>query len=85
VHITNADRLTPTKTNTHVHLPRDLFFHDEDEGVVQLGLHCLLVGDEIGGNVAAVKFHALYHLQLVLHRLAILYSRQEHTLSIFSW
>ena len=32
----------------------------------------LWVGDEVGGDEAAVKLHALHHLQLVVQRLTIL-------------
>ena len=37
----------------------DLFLMDEDVGVFQLADHFLLVGDEVGGNVAPVELHAL--------------------------
>ena len=44
----------------------------------QHALHGLLVGDKVGRDVAAVKLHALHHLQLVLQRLAVLH--RDHPL-----
>ena len=37
----------------------DLLVVDEDEGLFEFGLHALRIGDEIGGDVAAVELHAL--------------------------
>ena len=38
---------------------RDLLVGDQDVGVVDLGDHLLGVGDEVGGDVAAVELHTL--------------------------
>ena len=48
----------------------DLLVGDQDERVVELGLHPLGVGDEVGGDVAAVDLHALGVLGLELEALA---------------
>ena len=56
-----------------------LLLYDEDERVLHLAHPCLGVGDEVGGDVAAVKLHPLHHLDLVVQRLAVLlrFSPQE--------
>lgn len=56
-----------------------LLLYDEDERVLHLAHLCLGVGDEVGGDVAAVKLHPLHHLDLVVQRLAVLlrFSPQE--------
>src|ERR1044072_4581952 len=46
----------------------DLLLVDEDERVVEDGLHALGVGDEVGREVAAVELHTVNHVQLGLHR-----------------
>ncbi len=38
---------------------RDLLVGDQDVGLVELGLHALLVGGEVGRDIAAVDLHAL--------------------------
>ena len=47
-------------------MARDLLVGDQDEGLVELGFHPLGVGDEVGGDVAAVELHALGVLGLEL-------------------
>ena len=42
----------------------DLLLEDEDQGVLQLDLHLVGVGDEVGAQVAAVELHAFHHGQL---------------------
>src|ERR1043165_8587945 len=50
----------------------DLLLVDEDQRVVEHGLHPFGVGDEVRAEVAAVELHALDHVQLGLHRLRLL-------------
>jgi len=50
----------------------DLLVVQEDEGILQLAGHVLLVVDEVGREVAAVELHALDHLELVLEPRALL-------------
>ena len=50
---------------------RDLLFVDEDEGILEDGLHRLRVGDEVRGDVALVELHTLDHLQLGRGALAL--------------
>jgi len=52
--------------------PRDLLLADQDERVLQLALHRLLVRDEVGADVAPVEFHPLDHLELILQGFTIL-------------
>ena len=40
----------------------DLLVIDEEVGVLQLCLHLLGVGDEVGGDISAVKLHPFDHL-----------------------
>mmetsp|Transcript_37507 Transcript_37507/g.89136 ORF Transcript_37507/g.89136 Transcript_37507/m.89136 type:complete len:502 (+) Transcript_37507:276-1781(+) len=54
--------------------PRDLLLDDEDVGVLELRLHCLLVGHEVGRDVTAVEPHPLDHLELILESLPIRHS-----------
>ncbi len=49
-----------------------LLLVDENEAVLQHGLHALGVGDEVRRQVAAVELHALDHVQRRLHRLRFL-------------
>ena len=49
----------------------DLLVGDEDVGVVEDGLHAVLVGGEVGGDVAAVELHALDELGLHADALAL--------------
>src|SRR5699024_8418713 len=51
----------------------NLLIGDEDEGVVQNGLHLLGVGDHIGGDVAPVELHALDDLAVGLGGLGLLH------------
>ena len=50
----------------------DLLVGDEDERVVDDGLHLVGIGDHVGGEVAAVKLHALDHIAVGLGGLALL-------------
>ncbi len=51
---------------------RELLLVDENVGAFELDAHLVGVGDEIGGNVAAVELHALDHFELGLERLGLL-------------
>ena len=51
---------------------RDLLVGDQDVGLLELGLHALGVGDEVGRDVAAVDLHALGVLGLEGEALALL-------------
>ena len=42
----------------------DLLVGDQDVGILDLGLHAVGVGDEVGGDVAAVELHAFDVLDL---------------------
>ena len=50
----------------------DLLVGDQDVGLLELGLHPLGVGDEVGRDVAAVELHALGVLGLELEALGLL-------------
>ncbi len=50
----------------------DLVLMDEDEGLLQHDLHRVGVGDEVGGEVAAVELHAFDDVDLGLPALALL-------------
>ena len=50
----------------------DLLVGDQDEGIVQRCLHLLHVGAHISADIAAVKLHAFYQIQLGLHGLGLL-------------
>ena len=50
----------------------ELLLVDEDVGVIELDAHLIGVGDEIGGDIAAVELHALDHFELGLERLGLL-------------
>ena len=43
---------------------RDLLLRDQDVGVLEDGLHAVLVGDEVGRDVALVELHTLDELEL---------------------
>ena len=49
-----------------------LLLVDEDEAVLQLGLHVLRIGDEVGRDVALVELHPFHELQRRLGSLAFL-------------
>lgn len=53
-----------------------LFFHKQNKSILELYLAGLLVGGEVGADVALVVFHALNVLNLVLKRFAIAYSNR---------
>ena len=48
-----------------------LLVRDQDVGVVEDGFHAVGVGDEVGGDVAAVELHALHELGLHADALAL--------------
>src|SRR5262249_52156453 len=48
---------------------RQLLLVDEDIGVLHLRAHLVGIGDEVGGDIAAVELHALDHIELGLKRL----------------
>ena len=50
----------------------DLLLVDEDIGIFEDCLHAVLVGDEVGAEVAAVELHALDDVDLGLEALALL-------------
>ena len=50
----------------------DLLVGDQDVGIVEDGFHPLGVGDEVGGDVAAVELHALDVLGLEAQALGLL-------------
>src|SRR5205085_3843242 len=50
----------------------DLLLVDEDQRVVEDGLHPFGIGDEVRREVAAVELHALDHVKLRQHRLRLL-------------
>src|SRR5438132_1627425 len=50
----------------------DFLFVDEDANVLNNALHALGVGDEVRGEVAAVKLHAFDYFEGGLHRLGFL-------------
>jgi hypothetical protein len=50
----------------------ELLFIDENVGALELDAHLVGVGDEVGGNIAAVELHALDHFELDLERLRLL-------------
>ena len=51
---------------------RDLAAVDEQERVIEHGLHAVLVGDHVGAHVAAVELHALGELEVHAEGLALL-------------
>ena len=51
----------------------DLLLGEQDEGLLELDLLGLGVGDEVGGGVATVETHTLGNLELVLKGLALLH------------
>src|SRR5690606_3697549 len=58
----------------HVAEVGDLLVNQQDVGVLELGAHVVLIVDEVGRQVAAVKLHTLDHVQLVLETGALLNS-----------
>src|SRR6201999_616252 len=50
----------------------DLLVGDEDERILEDGLHALLVGDHVRGDVALVELHALGELEVHAEGLALL-------------
>ncbi|PKS09713.1 hypothetical protein jhhlp_004334 [Lomentospora prolificans] len=51
---------------------RDLLLREEDQGLLELDLLGLGIGNEVGGDEAAVETHTLSDLHLVLESLALL-------------
>ncbi len=51
---------------------RELLFMDKNVGLFQLDRHLLGIGDEVGREVAAIKLHAFYDLQLAIEALGLL-------------
>ena len=49
----------------------DFLLVDQDVGVLELGLHPLRIGDEVGREVAAVELHALDHFERGLQALGL--------------
>ena len=47
----------------------DLLFVDQDADVFEHAFHALGIGDEVGGEVAAVELHSFDHFERRLHRL----------------
>ena len=45
----------------------DFLFVDQDAGVFEHALHALRIGDEVGGEVAAVELHAFDHFERGFH------------------
>src|SRR4051794_3077969 len=56
----------------HVADRADLLVGDQDVGVVEDGLHALLVGDHVRRDVALIELHALGELEVHAERLALL-------------
>ena len=56
-------RLEQRQQRLHV---GELLLVDEDVGALELDPHLVGIGDEIGGDVAAVELHALDHFELGL-------------------
>src|SRR5262249_20961878 len=50
---------------------RQFLLVDEDVGVFHLRPHLVGIGDEVGGDIAAVELHALNHVELGLQRLRL--------------
>ncbi|MBK4748546.1 Uncharacterised protein [Acinetobacter baumannii] len=50
----------------------DLLVVQQDEGIIQVGRHRLLVVDEVRAQVAAVELHALDHVEFVVQAAAFL-------------
>src|SRR5579875_300338 len=55
----------------------NLFLIDEDVGIFEDGLHTLGVGDEVRGDVALVKLHAVYELGVGLEASALFYGNHS--------
>src|SRR5271170_439659 len=47
---------------------------DEDQRVLQNAFHALRIGDEVGGEVAAVELHALHDFERGIHGLGLFHS-----------
>ena len=47
---------------------REFLFVDEDVGVLHLCPHLVGIGDEVGGDVAAIELHAFDHVEFGLQR-----------------
>ena len=54
--------------------PCDLLLADQDQRILQLALHGLLVRDEVRADVTPVKLHPLDNLELILQRFPILWN-----------
>ncbi len=50
----------------------DFLFVDQDAHVFEHALHALRIGDEVGGEIAAVELHAFDHFERGLHGLGFL-------------
>lgn len=67
-----AELVRDLKGGDDVHGSRDLLLREEDQGLLELDLLSLGVGDEVGRDEAAVEAHTLGDLELILHGLALL-------------
>ena len=56
---------------------RDLPIGDQDEWVLQHGLHPVRVGDEVARGIATIELHAFHHFELGGQPLRVLHS--DHT------
>ena len=52
--------------------PGEFLLVDEDVRALELGHHLLGIGDEVGGDIAAVELHALDHFELAFEALRLL-------------
>ena len=58
------DCMTFSSTGSRSRTVRDLLLGDQDVRVLEHGLHAVLVGDEVRGDVALVELHTLDELEL---------------------
>jgi hypothetical protein len=68
-----AELLGSLKSRDDVLNGGDLLLGEEDKRLLELDLLRLGVGDEVGGDEATVKLHALSNLKLILNSLALLH------------
>lgn len=61
------------KSGNDVLNSRDLLLGEEDQRLLEFNLGALGIGDEVGGDVAAVELHSLGDLELILNGLALLH------------
>ena len=66
-----ADRDGLLERRQDVRHGRDLLVGDQDAGVLEHRLHPVRVGDEVGGDVAAIELHPLRVFLLEAQRLAL--------------